>query len=157
MFLGMGSYEQEVKFLKTCGLRRVTQGYTGLHFVQLGASVIFYFLAFLKIFLGSGHWQWPAVTSWSHCFAPQVSKDDYTWFKMAFLWLTVFFSVRQFSAWSHLVTPCDQLVTPGHTFILILKAQGIFLQSFIKIGQRLGPFENRVPQQQQEQQVRGSL
>ena len=40
--------KQEVKFLKTCGLRRVTQGYTGLHFVQVGATVIFYFLAFFK-------------------------------------------------------------------------------------------------------------
>ena len=71
---------------------------------------------------------------------------------MAFLWFTELNSANQSSACYDLVTRCDQLVTPGHTFILILKAQGIFLQSFIKIGQRLGPFKSRVPQQQQEEE-----
>ena len=73
---------------------------------------------------------------------------------MAFLWFTELNSANQSSPYD-LVTR-DQLVTPGHTFILILIAQGIFLQSFVKIGQRLGPFSKLLdiwsPKEEQEEE-----
>ena len=39
-----------------------------------------------------------------------------------------------FTLFLDLVTGCDQLVTAGHTFILLLKSQGTLPESFIKIG-----------------------
>ena len=71
---------------------------------------------------------------------------------MAFLWFSELNSANQSSACYDLVTRCDQLVTPGHTLILILRAQGIFPKSFVKIGQRLGPLKSSASQQQEEQQ-----
>ena len=48
---------------------RLKAGNTGLHLVQLGATVFFIFRGFL-LSLRCGHRLWPAVTSWSqHCFA----------------------------------------------------------------------------------------
>ena len=56
---------------------RLKAGYTGLHSVQLGATMIFLILREFLPFLGSGHRLYKAVTSWSqNFFALQVSRDD---------------------------------------------------------------------------------
>ena len=122
---------------------RLKAGNTGLHWVTLGSAWCHWFFYFWGIFTIFAIWS-QTVTSCDQLvttlFCSSSLKGWLHRVKMAFLWLTEFISVCQFSAFYDLVTPCDQLVTPGHTFILILKAQGIFLQSFVKIGQRLGPF-----------------
>ena len=122
---------------------RLKAGNTGLHWVTLGLSwnhcdTYFYFFAFYLFF---GIWS-HTLTSCDQLvttlFCSSSLKGWLHRVKMAFLWLTEFISVCQFSALYDLVTPCDQLVTPGHTSILILMARGVIPESFVKIGQRLG-------------------
>ena len=102
---------KEWKFLKTCGLRRVTQGYTGLHSVQFGATDFFYFWRFFTIF---AIWS-QTVTSCDQLVTLFCSLNVQGWLyrvKMAFLWFTKLNSANQSSACYDLVTPCDHLVTP---------------------------------------------
>ena len=123
---------------------RLKAGNTGLHWVTLGStwchSDFFLFFDISAYFAIWSHTVTCCDQLVTTLFCPSNLKGWLDKVQMAFLWFTEFISICQFSAFYDLVTPCDQLVTPGHTAILILKAQGIFPQSFIKIGQRLGPF-----------------